>query len=147
MQKLNKRPKLGELKQGDIIGIRGAIDHSGRIVAHEHRYLESETDCHTPEELACGTTFCWSILDQDFENHRRPQPRHFTEEELMRITDWLTVRGYLYEDTQCRESEACDQYHEYWDHMISEGYWDDFNHCWTDRGMKEIANGGCYYDE
>ena len=39
----------------------------------------------------------------------------------------------------CDPDSGCSDCAEYWDRMVSEGYWDRDRHRWTDKGWKEIC--------
>jgi hypothetical protein len=38
----------------------------------------------------------------------------------------------------CDPDVGCPECAGYWERMISEGFWDQKNHRWTDRGWKEM---------
>ena len=76
----------------EIMWIVGGIDAYGHVIGHE--VLKDGYDsAHTAEEKA-HTPWRWDVSEQMMMDHLIPPPRDMTEDEFIKVQDWLVNRGY-----------------------------------------------------
>jgi len=90
---------MKNFREKKIKWICGGINSHGHVLGHESYFGCSSYDCHTDEEKAFGTTFRWNPYDQMFMDHFIPQRREATDEEVIKICDWLVKHGYATDET------------------------------------------------
>ena len=77
--------------------IAGGVDKYGKVIAHKycHELEEGEPE-HTAEEKANRVTFRYDITNQEFV-YSFMSCRTPSEEEWLKIQDWLVKNNYKYE--------------------------------------------------
>ena len=83
---------------GYLHWVCGGIDSHGHVIGHAHWDDDNSDGSHTPEESAI-TSWRWSVREQRFMSHFLPPKRHMTNEEHLRVGEWLLKHGYTDEAT------------------------------------------------
>lgn len=90
-----------------------------------------------PKKLSTGFVrdFLWneSLLFETFQKMKVEINKYFNEQEQPIKAD---------NENSCHQpcdpDVGCPDCQEYWNKMVSEGYWDKSRHRWTDKGWREI---------
>lgn len=77
----------------NIMWVSGGIDSYGVVTGHPCLFDGTGDPEHTPEEKA-HTPWRWHVSDQMMMHHMIPQKRDLTDEEWVKIQDWLVSHGY-----------------------------------------------------